>query len=610
MFNSSLDQTTSGLSLANATSMTLAELTGDGLADLLYTTQDFDGQVNVFLAAGTLQRAAIDSPMLGFSPAQQIGYTSSNSGNAHLEVADLNCDGIKDILWLNTLSDNTATEVYSKFGGPELLNQDLTFFTDISPEDQSQQPMVIKSYSIRDRINEDACVSVYTNAGHLVYEETANPAFTWDMSNLHCNSGILWAGDMNGDQQDDFICFGFDGNSDPELVLSGPTSTRINLAELSQNHGLDLSSSRLQVQRPKWMSNLGHNNEFEGGNQLLLSASSVTVYLELVSAENLAIESTQSRSNASTYTIDMMATAIRDVNHDGAPDLLYVEALTHNQEGNDSSSFKVLYNGSASYMELFGRRAYLGNRVNDTSFMSTRQINPLFLNQQPQSVVPYFEIDLSNAVIPETVTALELQVNEYRLPLPMLGSLNWNPLQYSFMAYLTGLDVSNSTWTVKAYENGVECPLNSACDIGGTIQYYFGNSPLTVNIINSGIPRCSESAQQACLLEVDTSFTIGALSADELSNGEAEFFILVPAFSTTDVQVNGNGSFPNQVDLALLAPEIDRYIGHKLTSDPNSITMKMSYTNSLQYPQIIRARVRALDLATANLSIQVSAGAN
>jgi hypothetical protein len=100
------------------------------------------------------------------------------------------------------------------------------------------------------------------------------------------------------------------------------------------------------------------------------------------------------------------------------------------------------------------------------------------------------------------------------------------------------------------------------------------------------------------------------LFADEFSDGEAEFFIFVSVFLITDVLVNGDGSFLNQVDLALLAPEIDQHIGHKLTSDPDSIAMKMSYTNSLQYPQIIRARVRALDLASANLSIQVSAGAN
>ena len=190
---------------------------------------------------------------------------------------------------------------------------------------------------------------MYSNIGHLVYtEDELVPEYQWDNANSECSDGVIWAGDMNGDQQADFVCYSLNNSTEPELVLSGLPVSRISLAELNYSHGLDLSSGHLQVQRVRWKSHRDHEYGLASGNQLLLSAGLSTVYLGLTSGQNLAIESTQSRSNANNYDINIIASGIRDMNHDGNPDLIYIEDLKHSQGGEDTSAFRILYNGSSS----------------------------------------------------------------------------------------------------------------------------------------------------------------------------------------------------------------------------------------------------------------------
>ena len=587
--------------LGTAEYMLLSDLDGDGLADLVFSNTNPDGVVQVFLAAGTLKRAGMSDPKFSFEEPHQIGSTSNNSGNGLLEAADINCDGIKDLLWINTLDNQSMTEVFAKLGGSELLTESFDSFDDLSPT----IPVLIKDYSIRDQISVGSCTSLYSNIGNLVYVGASQALqYSWDTSSIACTGGIIWAGDMNGDQIDDFICYDFTGTSDPELLVSGSVSTRISLAELLYNHALDLSSPKLQVQRVQWKSNSDNRDIVNNANQLILSTGLSTVYLELSSEQHLVIESTMSRSNASNYTIRTIATGIRDMNYDGAPDLLYVEDLQHSQVSQDTSAFRVLYNGSSNYNELFGRRVYSEERASETAFEGNFTQNTLPLDAFT-GVVPYFSLDLSDFIIPFSVDQLELQVNELRIPLA-LDSQQFNTLNNPYFAYLTGLSVNNSTWTVRAYENGSECD-GVSCVVTGSPTFNFGSTELTQKLKAGLVPRCEDSLQSGCLLGHNFSQSVSTAHPDELQDGEIEFYILAPELQRIQLMMNKNG-FPQGYQIMLLEPERERVIGESLLGVANAQAISISYTNDTAYPQVIRARIRGPNLE--DTSVQVSLGAN
>ena len=268
-----------------------------------------------------------------------------------------------------------------------------------------------------------------------------------------------------------------------------------------------------------------HENSVSNANQLILSAGLSTVYLELNSTQNLVVESTQSRSNSSNYTISMIATGIRDMNHDGAPDLLYVEDLQSGQSSLNTSAFRVLYNGSSSYNELFGRRVYSGERASETAFEGNFTANILPFNGFT-GVVPYFSLDLNGFLVPASVNRLELHVNELTIPLS-LESTQYNTLNNPYFASLTGLSVNNSSWAVKAYENGHECD-GQSCTVNGSASFRFGQTELSHKLQSGLVPRCEDRLQPGCLLGLNFSQSVSTATPDELQNGEIEFYILAP----------------------------------------------------------------------------------
>ena len=293
------------------------------------------------------------------------------------------------------------------------------------------------------------------------------------------------------------------------------------------------------------------------------------------------------------------------MNHDGNLDLIYIEDLKHSQGGEDTSAFRILYNGSSSYNELFGRRVYDGNRVNDTSFLGLYQSNPLVLNPT-LSVVPYFSLDLNDLVIPPSVTKLELQVNGYTIPLS-LGSVEFNTLNNNYFAYLTGMSVSNSTWTVKAYENGVECN-GPNCNLSGNLSFKFGKSPLNEKFLSGQVSSCIDGFQEHCLLGFDTGFSLAEIHTDELLDGEFEFYILAPASQTIQMTFTAMDSFPQGYQITLLEPERERVIGEDLRSAPDTQSLSISYINHTAHSQVIRGRIRGPNLE--DTAVEVSLGDN
>ena len=143
--------------LGTAEYMLLSDLNGDALVDLVFSKTNA-GLIEVFLAAGTLERTGTSAPKFSFEAPHSIGFTSNNAGDGILEAADINCDGIQDLLWINTLDNASRTEVFTKLGGPDMLNESFESFDDLSPTNT-----VINDYSISDQVSRGAvlrCIAI------------------------------------------------------------------------------------------------------------------------------------------------------------------------------------------------------------------------------------------------------------------------------------------------------------------------------------------------------------------------------------------------------------------------------------------------------------------
>ncbi len=572
--------------ISTSNRMMIIDLNADHYPDLVMTNNE-----QIFISEGGLPRANTEPAYMWREMKSFPQTTTPDLPLDQLLSADLNCDGIEDLIWVHNGSFETpASEpvIHIYEGGRDIRENDINREW-VEVNDMPSSPLERLSVS-RDDVGQ--CDEIYGNHGVLRY---VSESPQWTSIDHSCSKHTLSVGDQDGDQQIDLICY--DGHNAPTLNLSN--SSNIDLSELMTVHGLLFTSENIKAQLAVWQT-AEHGFRRPG---VILSEGRKHVYLTLSSNGDLVVESVESRSDPFTGAdlINVYDSAIADLNNDGTPDLLYVDKRSL-ASGSSTPSMNViaLYNGSPTHDQLFGRRA-VESSDHSLPLLFAEQISTdnqgQFTYAGEEVRLGYFSMNIEGLDVPADAESLELRLGE-SAPIPLLlNQSQYDSLNYEPLSYLIGTSLLNQQWSF--FYQGTSCSDPQGCQLTGTATFRFGR-PETAEAL-PGVTLCEESFVSACLLSDGGIYTIISSSEEPTYT---DYKVLAKSGQRTTISLAMSEQFPEGYRLELLDTKRDDI---RLGEVSGGSSLQISYLSELSkdHLMILRLHYDGIDLGMSH-EIQVT----
>ena len=567
---SALDASTEDGSLVLRTSerILVTDLDGDRYPDLVMVNQ---GEVSI--ASGTLYNANLPQSSFSWSIKRDLPAVPTVRSNSQLLSADLNGDGELDLVWVaNGVDQTLAPELFYLQGGPKLREADQAE-TWIEIQGLNTN-IALRKMAVGREFTQQAD-QLYCNQGTIKWDQGTLRLFPLNHSCNDQNTAVIGDRDLDGFM--DLFCYG-EGIA-PSLHASWDGS--MDLTSPLGDQGINLDSPLIEIQLAIWPD----EEHGEPHEVIILSEGGRHIYLDVSETGGLEIQSAGIIDPNITYS--HLDSAITDLNHDGASDLLTILRQSSAINGSQSTSVIATYNGGQSYSKTLGRRAIM---VSDSTLATFNTANPITTNNQQYTFASndgsdrklgYFQLDLTELSIPPDADNLELWIgNSIKVPLSLL-KYQYDSIHDSVLAFLSGIPLKDQQWSFRY--SSPNCAEMMCLVEAGDARLDFGRSPLGKEL--STLSSCDNSLSFGCVLSSDVSYQINLTVP---GNDHMEFYVIAPKYMRTTVNYGIGGDFPHYHRVKLVDPEWpEEVLGSIMGGD----LLKTYFDNLLSADRLLKLRI-------------------